>query len=92
MNELARCAAEAVGATSCISIEKLPEGMHNKSMLLTMDDGSQVVAKVPNPNDGLAHFTTASEVATMDFVRLSQASEPFLYQALPLTGSRHGTL
>ncbi|KAL9079198.1 MAG: hypothetical protein Q9157_001907 [Trypethelium eluteriae] len=33
-----------------------------------MDDGSQVVAKIPNPNAGMPHFTTASEVATMDFV------------------------
>jgi hypothetical protein len=69
VNELARCAAKAIGAKSCISIEKYPDGMHNKSMLLTMDNGSQVVAKVPNPNAGIPHFTTASEVATMDFVR-----------------------
>jgi hypothetical protein len=69
VNELARCAAEAAGAKACVSIEKYPDGMYNKSMLLTMDDGSQVVAKVPNPNAGMCHFTTASEVATMDFVR-----------------------
>jgi hypothetical protein len=35
-----------------------------------MDDGRQVVAKIPNPNAGRPHFTTASEVATMDFVSL----------------------
>jgi len=69
VNELARRAAEAIGAKSCVSIEKYPDGMYNKSMLLTMDDGSQVVAKVPNPNAGIPHFTTTSEVATMDFVR-----------------------
>ncbi|KAF2259616.1 APH-domain-containing protein [Lojkania enalia] len=69
VNELARCAAEAIGAKSCVSIEKYPDGMYNKSMLLTMDNGSQVVAKVPNPNAGIPHFTTASEVATMDFAR-----------------------
>jgi hypothetical protein len=68
VHALARCAAEAVGAKSCVSIGKYPDGMYNKAMLLTMDDGSQVVAKVPNPNAGLPHFTTASEVATMDFV------------------------
>jgi hypothetical protein len=33
-----------------------------------MQDGAQVVGKVPNPNAGRAHYTTASEVATMDFV------------------------
>ncbi|KAK0112105.1 hypothetical protein ONS96_001364 [Cadophora gregata f. sp. sojae] len=69
VNELARIATEAVGAKSCVSVEKYPEGVYNKAMLLTMDDGSRVVAKVPNPNAGRPHFTTASEVATMDFVR-----------------------
>lgn len=71
VNELARCAADAVGAKTCVSVAKYPDGMYNKSMLLTMDDGSQVVAKVPNPNAGLPHYTTASEVATMDFVSSS---------------------
>lgn len=33
-----------------------------------MDDGRQVITKVPNPNAGLPFYTTASEVATMDFV------------------------
>jgi hypothetical protein len=47
-NELARCAAEAVSAKVCVSITKYPDGMYSKSMLLTMDDGSRVVAKVPN--------------------------------------------
>ena len=71
VNELARCAAETVGANTCVDIEKFPDGMYNKSMLLSMDNGAQVVAKIPNPNAGLAHFTTASEVATMDFVFLT---------------------
>ncbi|KAF2757486.1 hypothetical protein EJ05DRAFT_465617 [Pseudovirgaria hyperparasitica] len=69
VDALARCAAETVGAESCISIEKYPDGMYNKSMLLTMDNGSQVVAKIPNPNAGIPHLTTASEVATMEFIR-----------------------
>ena len=68
VNELARVAAKAVGAEMCVSIGKYPDGMYNKAMLLTMDSGTQVVAKVPNPNAGKPHFTTASEVATMDFV------------------------
>ncbi|KAK5937241.1 hypothetical protein PMZ80_010541 [Knufia obscura] len=69
VNALTRRAAEVVGARSCVRIEKYPDGEYNKSMLLTMDDDSQVVAKVPNPNAGLPHLTTASEVATVDFVR-----------------------
>ncbi|KAF2995261.1 hypothetical protein E8E13_003826 [Curvularia kusanoi] len=34
-----------------------------------MDDGRELIAKIPNPNAGRAHYTTASEVATMDYVR-----------------------
>ncbi|KAF9249028.1 hypothetical protein DTO013E5_8541 [Penicillium roqueforti] len=34
-----------------------------------MANGAEVVGKVPNPNAGQPHFTTASEVATMEFVR-----------------------
>lgn len=68
VNELARHAAAAVDANTCVNVTKYPDGMYNKSMLLTMDNGTRVVAKVPNPNAGQPHFTTASEVATMDFV------------------------
>lgn len=34
-----------------------------------MDTGKEVNAKVPNSNAGIEHYTAASEVATMDFVR-----------------------
>lgn len=34
-----------------------------------MDNGFEVVAKLPNPNAGPAHFTVASEVATREVVR-----------------------
>jgi hypothetical protein len=73
VNELARIATEAVGAKSCVSIEKYPDGMYNKAMLLTIDNGTLVVAKVPNPNAGRPDFTTASEAATMDFVRFASS-------------------
>ncbi|KAI9709410.1 MAG: hypothetical protein M1812_007687 [Candelaria pacifica] len=68
--ELGRIAAEATGSKSCIGIEKYYDGMYNKVFLLTMDDGVEVVAKLPNPNAGRPHYTIASEVATMDFVRI----------------------
>jgi len=47
VDELARIAAESVGAKSCVNIEKYPDGMYNRAMLLTMNDGNQVVVKVP---------------------------------------------
>ncbi|OQE19376.1 hypothetical protein PENFLA_c019G06276 [Penicillium flavigenum] len=35
-----------------------------------MDDGKEVIAKLRNPNAGPQYFTTASEVATMDYLRV----------------------
>ncbi|KAJ5477435.1 phosphotransferase enzyme family protein [Penicillium diatomitis] len=69
LNRLARVAADSVGAARCIAIKKYPDGMFNKAFLMSMDDGREVIAKVPNPNAGVPHYTTASEVATMDFAR-----------------------
>lgn len=68
MNALASLAADAAGATECVDIQKCPDGMYNKAFILTMDNGKQVIGKIPNPNAGIPHYTTASEVATMDFV------------------------
>ncbi|KAI4120213.1 MAG: hypothetical protein LQ338_007177 [Usnochroma carphineum] len=69
MNELARIAAESVGSKSCRNVEKYQEGQYNKVFLVTTEDGKEVIAKVPQPNAGRPHFTTASEVATMDYAR-----------------------
>lgn len=69
MAKLYRLAASAIGSESCVKVVKISEGQYNKVFLLTMDDGREVIAKLPNPNAGLPYFTTASEVATMDFVR-----------------------
>lgn len=71
LNRLARVAADSVGAAQCISIKKYPDGMFNKALLMSMDNGREVVVKVPNPNASVLHFTTASEVATIDFVSSS---------------------
>lgn len=69
---LANTAADAMGSSHCDSILKLLDSNYSKTLLLTMDDGVQVVAKIPNPNAGRPHLTIASEVATMDFVSLSR--------------------
>ena len=69
LRALARIAAKVSNANSCINVRKFAEGLHSKAFLMTMNNGKEVVAKLPNPNAGRQHFTTASEVATMDFVR-----------------------
>jgi hypothetical protein len=71
MFELAKRAAESIGLiySPCARIDKVPDGMFYKAFLFTMQHGKQVAGKVPNPNAGRPHYTTANEVATMDFVR-----------------------
>jgi hypothetical protein len=69
INALAIVAARAAGSEACIHVDALPGGMHNKVLLLTMDDGQQVIAKLPFPVAGKRHFMTASEVATIDWLR-----------------------
>lgn len=68
VEELKRVAAESIGAKTCASMVKLAEGGYNKVFRLVMDNGSVAIARIPCPNSGPAFKTTASEVATMDFV------------------------
>lgn len=65
---LQKVAVEACSAGPCVRMEKIGEGSYNKSFSLTMANKMKFIARVPNPNAGPAFLTTASEVATMDFV------------------------
>ncbi|KAL4783164.1 hypothetical protein BJX76DRAFT_348840 [Aspergillus varians] len=69
LSTLLQLAASAIGSRSCTQVLKISEGQYNKVFQLTMDDGRKIIAKLPDPNAGRPHFTTASEVATMDFLR-----------------------
>ncbi|CAE7207584.1 hypothetical protein P3342_011188 [Pyrenophora teres f. teres] len=69
LSGLVHVSTQALGARSCVSVTKVPEGNFSKVFLLTMDDGRGLIAKLPNPNAGRPYFTTASEMATMDYVR-----------------------
>ncbi|RAH48297.1 phosphotransferase family protein [Aspergillus brunneoviolaceus CBS 621.78] len=67
--EMQKVAMDSSSSGSCVRMAKIGEGSYNKSFKLTMGNGKTVVARVPNPNAGPAFLTTASEVATMDFLR-----------------------
>ncbi|KAL1854995.1 hypothetical protein Plec18170_004407 [Paecilomyces lecythidis] len=69
IDALRRVAAAAVNRDRCTSIIKLAEGGFNKIFLLRMDDGYEVVTRIPTPIAGPPHYTTASEVATLRFLR-----------------------
>lgn len=62
-----------------VKITKLLEGDNTKTLVLTMNDGDQVIARLPNPIAGPSYFTVASEVATRKFISSAQASIPIPY-------------
>lgn len=70
--DLVRCPSNSnPGLTfACLGdkLLKCIEGQYNKAFIMTMDNGVEVLAKLPNPNAGPAFYTTASEVATRHFV------------------------
>ncbi|KAF2476201.1 kinase-like protein [Lindgomyces ingoldianus] len=65
--ELQKVAVDIAGSQKCVSMNKIGEGNFNKVFRLQMDDGSVLMARIPHPNSGPPKYTTASEVATMDF-------------------------
>ena len=84
VDEIQNVACAAVGAQRCVMFKKLGEGMHvafcvsislcfigsyNKVFALNFDNGVEVIARLPTPLAGAPFFTTASEVATLEFVR-----------------------
>lgn len=69
VSNLRRVACQATGSTECISLESIGEGNYNKAFRLAMKDDQRIIAKIPHPNAGPPMYTTASEVATMDFAR-----------------------
>lgn len=62
-----------------VSIRKLAEGGHNRTFTLTMQDGLEVIARIPYPKTVPKKYAIASEVATMDFIRLHGVSVPRVY-------------
>ena len=69
-------AVNCVGRRSVTRMEKLAEGGFSRVFLLTLDDGFEVIAKLPYSLTVPKHFTTESEVASLDF--LSSKGVPVL--------------
>lgn len=60
--------AGQICGSQCVQMTKLPEGLFNKVFSLRMENGKEVLARIPNPNAGDPRSVVASEVATLDFV------------------------
>ncbi|KAL3443391.1 phosphotransferase enzyme family protein [Aspergillus insuetus] len=57
------------GARYCTRVIKCSESLNSKAFILRMDNGMEVIAKLPNPGAGAPKYATASEVATHDLLR-----------------------
>ncbi|EZF30847.1 hypothetical protein H109_04219 [Trichophyton interdigitale MR816] len=76
---LKRVAARAVGRDCTTSITKLAEGGFNRVFLLTMNDGLEVIVKIPYLLAVPQKLATESEVATLDFLRGKGIPVPKVY-------------
>ncbi|KZV87135.1 hypothetical protein EXIGLDRAFT_840245 [Exidia glandulosa HHB12029] len=61
-------AAHSSTRVECVEIQKLSEGPYGRSFLLTMEGGSELVARFPFPCAGRRTRLVQSEVATLDFL------------------------
>ncbi|PPR04741.1 hypothetical protein CVT24_006899 [Panaeolus cyanescens] len=59
----------STGGLNVVRMSKWAEGRSNKVFLVQLSDGREVIARIPMPLAGPPHVVTASEVATMTFLR-----------------------
>jgi hypothetical protein len=93
VKELANTAAAAVQRSpkDLVKFEKLAEGGFNRTFLLSMRDGFQMVARVPYPTTLPKHLLVAGEVATMDYLRSHGIPTPEIYGYSTVSRNPAGT-
>jgi len=93
VDELSRLAAEAVNRSpdDIVRLEKLAEGGFNRTFLITMRCGFQMMARIPYPATIPKYFAVASEVATMALLRFSGLPIPEVYGYSPTPNNAAGT-
>ncbi|KAK0205618.1 hypothetical protein DFS33DRAFT_783039 [Desarmillaria ectypa] len=69
IDALQNIASSAVDAQCCVRIENLAQGAYNKLFLLRFDNGAEAIARLPCSLVDNEHMSTASEVATMEYVQ-----------------------
>ncbi|KAI0030598.1 kinase-like domain-containing protein [Vararia minispora EC-137] len=82
---LRRIAAESINQSldDVVSLSKLAEGGFNRSFLITLRDGRQMVARVPYPVTVPKYYAVASEVATIEYLRSCGLPTPKIYGYSP---------
>jgi hypothetical protein len=81
IEELKKAAAKSVDrSTSDITrLRKLAEGGFNRVLKITFKDGFSVLARLPYPSTIPRRLAVASEVVTMDLVRMHSVPTPKIY-------------
>jgi hypothetical protein len=71
VQELKRLAAASVSRKlmDIVHFRKLAEGGFNRTFLVSMQDGFEMIARIPYLTTEPRHLLVASEVATMDYLR-----------------------
>ncbi|KAF5386262.1 hypothetical protein D9615_002307 [Tricholomella constricta] len=85
VDKLCRLAVQSVGRISqdIDTFVKLAEGGFNRTFLITMHGGFEMVARIPYPVTVPKFYAIASEVATMCFLRSSGLPVPEVYDYSP---------
>jgi aminoglycoside phosphotransferase (APT) family kinase protein len=79
--ELKRLAAAAVNRPTedAVGFKKLSEGGFNRTFLVSMRGGFELVARIPYLSTEPRHLLVASEMATMDYLRTCGIPVPEVY-------------
>ena len=90
---LRQLAAQSVSRSSddIVDLKKLAKDGFNRTFLITMRDGFQMVARIPYPVTIPKYFAIASEVATMDLLRSFGLPMPKVYGYSPTPDNAAGT-
>lgn len=93
VSEFKRLAASSINrsAEEVSRLEKLGEGGFNRTFLITMRDGFQLVGRIPYFSTEPKHLVVASEVATMRFLRLHDIPVPEIYSYSATSENSAGT-
>lgn len=90
---LKRLAAAAVNrkVEDMARFEKLGEGGHNRTFLIIMKDGFQLVGRIPYSTTQPKQLAVASEVATIDYLRMNGLPVPKIYGYSTTSANAAGT-
>ncbi|BCS01189.1 phosphotransferase enzyme [Aspergillus luchuensis] len=90
ISALAKAVAKHVDHGCLESIVKLREGGFNRVLLATMEDGFRAIIKIPYWISIPRTYATASEVATLAFLRSKKIPVPEVYGWSSVTGNPVG--